>query len=107
MVVAALLVGPVRSQPDIPEGDITEAVGAVGMGDTRMEATTMGGITMAAMAGTITEAMHPGVPYSELFSADSLSEASTVPSGGLFTRYPYPRAITIPITNIPIPRLPT
>ena len=107
MVGAVLLVGPVHSQPDTPEGDITEAVEAVGMVDTLTEAITTGDIIMAVMAGTITGGMHPRVPYSELFSADSLSAASTVRFGGLSMRYPYLRAIMIPITNIPIPRLPT
>ena len=106
MAVDAPLVGLALSRPDIPEGDITEAVEAVGTADTSVEATITGGIIMAATAGITTEAMHPKVPYSVLFSADSLSEASTVRSGGLFTRYRSLRATMIPIINILIPHLP-
>jgi len=96
------LVGLVRSRPDIPEGGIMAGVEAVGMADTFMEATITAATITEATADTTTEDMHPKVPYSELFSADSLSEASTALSGGLFMRYQYLRVIMIPTINIPI-----
>ena len=100
------LVGPVHSQLDIPEADITAVAAVVGMVDTFVEATIMEGVIMVAIADTITEGMHPEVPYSELFSVDSLLEASTVHSGGLSMRYPYLLPTMTRTTNFLILHLP-